>query len=387
MEHVPDVIFFKDKSGKFLRVNHAFLALFKLSSQDEVIGKTDADFLQPEDAIRTHKDENTVIETGQGIVGVISEKHHDDGSPWWALTSKLPLMNHAGEIIGTCGISKDITELKEAEADLKEALVALKGTQAQLIVAEKAQSIARLAEGVAHEVRNPLAVLTMGMEYLGNQESLKSDENCAAIFTDMQDALNRADRVVETLLQASRPAGLDLERVYINSLVESTCVTTMDAQAGDSNVTISYEWAHEDPIVMADPKQLGHAIEGLIVNALESMPDGGELSLRTRVESKDSKLTSREAGSRCGQLFHGADEIVYIEIEDSGCGIPEAALPRVYDAFFTTKETGPKQGLGLGLTTCRAILELHKGLLTLTNREDQRGAIARVILPRLKTST
>ena len=84
---------------------------------------------------------------------------------------------------------------------------------------------------------------------------------------------------------------------------------------------------------------------------------------------------------RANHISYNKENISRIVNEDSGCGISDEAIPRIYDAFFTTKETGPQHGLGLGLTSCRAILELHGGLSTLRNREDASGVRATILLP------
>ncbi|MGJ8640134.1 MAG: two-component system sensor histidine kinase NtrB [Opitutaceae bacterium] len=390
MEHIPDVIFFKDVEGRFIRVNHAFLETFALESPEDVIGKSDADFLDPEDALRTARDERELVQSGQGIVGAVSRKHHPDGSQWWALTTKLPLKNSAGEIIGTCGISKDITGLKEAEADLSQAnaqleraVVEIKRAQAQLIDAEKARSVSRLAEGLAHEVRNPLAVLSMGLDFIAPQPSMQADDACQAVIADMREAMKRADRVINTLLQASRPAGLDLHCVDVRELVEDA-YSSFSHKGGSANVSVVREWSSDTLMVKADRAQLSHVIEGLLANAYDAMKAGGELTLRTRIESRNDVRVLRDAGSRCGQVFHGAKEIVCLDIQDSGDGISDEVKSRIFDAFFTTKDTGSTQGLGLGLTSCRAILELHGGLLEVNNRKDASGVIATIRLARIE---
>ncbi|HAV13949.1 MAG TPA: hypothetical protein DCX06_10730 [Opitutae bacterium] len=393
LEHIPDVIFFKDQYGQFLRVNHAFLELFGLGHQDEVIGKSDANFLDPEDAERTSKNEAQVMASGQSMVASVSCKHREDGTQWWSLTSKLPLKNQHGRIIGTCGISKDITALKEAEqqleitnAQLEKSLEVLTKTQAQLIKAEKAQSIARLAEGLAHEVRNPLSVISMGCDFLSNHKALEADSDTQNLLKDMQQSLARADRVIETLLQAARPKGLHLEAVEANEVVRYAH-QQFKAALFEKKIFVNWELSEAPVLVMADSEQLSGVLSNLFSNAIEAMPHGGTLTMRTQVEPWMASMAPREVGSRCGQVFHLLNEVVSIQIVDTGLGIAENILPRIFDAFFTTKETGPAQGLGLGLTTSQAIIELHDGLLELRNCEEHQGAVASVKLrPALKQS-
>jgi len=386
LEHIPDVIFFKDRRHRFLRVNRVLLRLFGLNRQEEVIGKTDFDFLQPEDAERTREDERQVMASGEPIIGRITQKHHADGSPWWALTTKMPLENAEGTIIGTCGISRDITALKAAEdafahtnAELERTLAELKAAQAQLIESEKAQSISRLAAGIAHEVRNPLAVLTMGLDFLSSVPELNEDASRSEVLEEMREALRRADHVITTLMEGSRPSGLNLKKIAINGLVAQAVAHLAEAFKA-ARIDVVEDFAPGSPSVMADGPKLSQVLEGLMANALEAMPGGGVLKIQTRVQTLTAESVTRDAGTRRAQLFHAGEGIVRINMTDTGCGISEAALPRIYDAFFTTKETGPEHGLGLGLTTCRAILELHGGLLAVVNRGDRSGVRATIQL-------
>ena len=104
LQHIPDLIFFKDRDSRFICVNRAFLRRFGVTRQEKVVGKSDFDFLLPEDAQRTWEDEQKVIQSGEPSVGHVTRKIRRDGSVWWSLTTKMPLRNAKDEIVGTCGI-------------------------------------------------------------------------------------------------------------------------------------------------------------------------------------------------------------------------------------------------------------------------------------------
>ena len=380
LEHIPDLIFFKDRYSRFICVNHAMLQRVGVSTQEEIIGKTDSDILLPDDAERTLKDEQAVLKTGKPIVEHISRKVSSDGRVWWALTTKLPLRNTLGEVVGTCGISKDITPLKEAEdalgrtnAELEQTLNHLKIVQEQLIAAEKAQSVARLGAGVAHEVRNPLNILNTGLEFFASDKSIASNPTLSMVLQEMRGAIRRADDVISTLMDASSSKSLDLEPTDINATINDA-ITEVCPKLQSSGIKVILHLAAELPSVSADQVKIKQVLEGIISNAAEAMPDGGELQICTRLQRLTAEDVTRDLGARGGQMFRAKDQVVTIEVADTGSGISDQAIKRIFDPFFTTKETG--DGLGLGLTVCRAIIELHGGLLEIANRRDIQGAKA-----------
>ena len=120
MENLPDRIYFKDTSSRFLRINPAMVKLFGVSDPAQVIGKSDADFFSAEHAQKALADEQAIMRTGQPILGIEEKLTWPDGHEGWALTSKLPLRDPAGNIIGTCGITRDITARKRTEEALRE---------------------------------------------------------------------------------------------------------------------------------------------------------------------------------------------------------------------------------------------------------------------------
>ena len=375
VNHLPAHVYAVDQEGKFILANDAFLQLIRQVTQRDIIGKTPSQvFPQPLGA-EMQADNIAVVNSGQPVLNREGLCLITPAPDCWNLTTKVPLREPGGEIIGLVAISHDISEqrrsrqqLQLANAELQQANTALKEMQLQLIHMERLQSIGRLAAGVAHEVKNPLAVLRMGLDFLLNVEfPPDASGDTWIVLEDMQTAIQRADTIIMGLLNFSAPGELELKPVNVNQLVEHslslvrhelTAHAFVVEQQGNSNGTLA----------LLDEQKIDQVLVNLFTNAFHAMPDGGKLTVRTTVRTIAPQETQHDAGSREGIGFRSGDEVVQIEIDDTGTGIPPDKLDRIFDPFFTTKETG--KGTGLGLTVARKIVELHGGSLTLSNRME-----------------
>jgi PAS domain S-box-containing protein len=232
LDCIPDRIYFKDQQGRFVLVSKSEALYLGANDPAEVIGKTDFSFFDQQLAKAAFDDEQEVMRTGQAITGKVEEKLLLDGRTGWALVAKIPMRNAAGEIIGTCGISKDITRLRETQDSLHEALSAvasqktqlsrsltdlnqahqeLKTAREQLADFQKLQDLARLAFGVAHEIQNPLAILELGIGFLSSQPAVMQDEASAAALQGMPDAISRAEAATRALRDGAVATGICLK--------------------------------------------------------------------------------------------------------------------------------------------------------------------------------
>jgi len=394
LDNLPDRIYFKDEQSRFLRINRAVAEQFKLRHPREAAGKSDLDFFTAEHAQAALKDEQQVMQTGQPILGKVEKETLPDGSVTWALTSKMPLKDKQGKVIGNFGISRDITALKKIEyelaaernllrqanaeqarsraelekvlADLQKSHEELKTAQFQLIQAEKMQSVGRLAAGVAHEVKNPLATLSMGIDYL--KKNLASpDANVGLILGDMHEALKRADLIIHGLLDFSVPRALDLHAEDLSALVEHS-LGLVRHEMSDLPIKLVKELAEKMPPAWIDKNKVIQVLVNVLTNAIHSMPDGGTLTVRTYSKQLQGGEIDRDAGSRLADRFRTGETVVATEVIDTGAGISQEELSKIYDPFFTTKPTG--KGTGLGLTVTKKIVELHGGSIDIRNRPE-----------------
>jgi signal transduction histidine kinase len=231
----------------------------------------------------------------------------------------------------------------------------LSRTQAQLVHSEKLASLGVLAGGVAHEINNPLMVI------LGRTELMLLDDDLPAELSQNLNTIRheteRIARIVEGLLTFSRKSRQEkIETIDVNEVLTRTLMLS-EHQLTVANVRVTTALPPDLPTIQANPGQLQQVFMNLIVNAHHAMPDGGQLAIRT------------------GSLPGGS---IFVEIEDTGCGIPAEDTNRIFDPFFTTKEEG--KGTGLGLSVSRNIVQSHGGDIAVQSTLGK-GTNFRVVLP------
>ncbi len=379
MDNSPAVVYMKSREGRYMMVNRGFEEMFGLDRSD-VLGRTDGEILGDEEAAQAFR-ERDLEALRQEAPLRLDEQFYLNGNPRWYATVRFPLRDDRGGIYAVGGISTDVTDRHEAEEamrrlndDLVKANEDLQRAQEQLIQAEKMESIGRLASGVAHEVKNPLAMIGMGLELLARKIP-EEDETSRETIERMKRGIERAKRIVRGLVDFSSARQFKLEPVPPNQVVRDA-LALVEYQLRKENVTVVEELASGLPKVEVDLPKLEQVIVNLIINAQQAMEHGGTILLRT-YETRLSGV-ERDEGLRTRRHLRMNDHVVCIEVLDTGPGIPEANLKKIYDPFFTTKPTGV--GTGLGLSVSRKIVELHQGRLELGNRDDAQGALARITL-------
>jgi len=255
--------------------------------------------------------------------------------------------------------------LRKAVSDLQQSQEELKASQMLLINAEKMESVGRLAAGVAHEVKNPLAILMMSLDYLSHTVS-GQDGTVPGVLNDMRDAIWRADTIIRGLLDFSAPEQLELQPDDLNSIIEKASLLVKHSR-NLNHIRFVKNLDPGLPAVALDRNKMVQVFVNLFTNSMDAMPDGGTLAVRTWVK-KISVIGAEAPGSGTGERFRADDPVVVVELEDSGSGIPPDKLSRIFDPFFTTKPPG--QGTGLGLPVTKKIIDLHRGTLEITNREQ-----------------
>lgn len=379
VDNSPSPIYVKSITGRYLMINRRFGQLFGVE-ESEIYGKTDAEVLGDlVGAARTTANDQRVAKTGEPLQ--IDETISFPSGERIFMSSKFPMLNLKGEVYAVGGISTDITErkmteqeLKKINGELRQANNDLKKAQEHLIQAEKMESIGRLASGVAHEVKNPLAMIGMGLELLARRLP-EDDKKAAETVERMKRGIERAKKIVTGLVDFSSSRNLDFQPVSVEELVEES-MDLVDYQLRAQRVTVRYDIPKNLPKLMVDRTRVQQVLLNLCINSMHAMENGGELAISAELVSRNE--VEFDAGWRKRERPKEGDSLVRLTVRDEGSGIPEEALGKIFDPFFTTKPTGT--GTGLGLAVSRKIAELHGGELSLGNRKDGKGAEASLTL-------
>jgi len=386
LENLPVAVFAKDANDgfRFVLWNKKQEEVTSLRSE-KAIGKTDYDLFSKESADYFRNVDKAVLTRGKllHVPEEIIEKK--GGGEVHLRTVKIPVVEDDTGRRLIVGISEDITEqvksreqLEHLNRNLSETNRQLQATQMQLIQAEKLESIGRLAAGVAHEVKNPLALLLLGVDYLeGGIET--GDPNLERILKQMRDAVQRADRIVRGLVDFSSQRSLTREAMPLHRVIDEMLLLVRH-ELTRSNTQVCLNVPESLPYVYLDLSKFEQVLINLIINSVHAMADTPKRRLEIRARAQSLAEVIKNEGARKRDVFRSGDRVVVLEILDNGTGIRSKDQSRIFDPFFTTKATG--HGTGLGLSVARKIVELHGGELTIANRDDdETGAVATIVLP------
>ncbi|MCL5021821.1 MAG: ATP-binding protein [Nitrospirae bacterium] len=271
-------------------------------------------------------------------------------------------------------LSAHFRKLRTAHDELVQAHEELRNAQFRLIQAAKLESVGRLAAGIAHEVKNPLATIQLGVDFLS--KTFRDNREMREVAEDMDNAVKRADTVIKGLLDFSRAEKLDLTVTDLNGVIEDALLLVRH-ELEKKKITVEKNLDRTIPTAEADRGKIEQVFINLFMNAVHAMGEGGLLVVKTyamRSGRNSAPTAAGKGGDRGGSL-------IVAEVNDSGTGIPEEKLDKVFDPFFTTKGVG--QGTGLGLSVSRKILELHRASIDIRNRKEG-GVSVVVMLPQGK---
>ena len=367
-----DAIIGKSLDGIILSWNPAAEKIYGYSA-GEVLGQPISLIVPPDYQAETDRIMESIMR-GERVNHHETVRVRKDGERVYISLTVSPIKDATGKIIGASAIARDITEKKLAGEALHKVVDDLQKTHEELEVSQlhliNAEKMERLAAGVAHEVKNPLAILLMSVGYLS--EALPDvDETVATIFDDMRGAIMRADAIIHGLLDFAASEKLELQPDDLNAVIEEALLLVIHSMI-QYHVALKEEFSPKLPSVAIDRTKVGQVFVNLFTNAIDAMQGGGTLIVRTY--SKQNANANRNPDCPAKELS-ADDYIVVVEIEDTGSGIPRDKLAKVFDPFFTTKPPG--KGTGIGLTVTKKIIDLHKGTIEITNRE--RGGVRCVL--------
>ncbi len=372
MDNSHDHVYFKDRHSAFIRASASLCKRFGVT-EHEIIGMTDFDFFKEGHARPAYEDEQQIIRSGQPMLGKVEREVLKDGSELWVLTSKMPLRNRAGEIVGTFGISKDITAMKQAEAELDVA-------HKQLMQASRLAGMAEVATSVLHNVGNVLNSVTTSCslvtEKVRGSKAASISKIAALLQTQAQDLpgffandprgrqlpdyvnslaahLSKEQGEIVTELNSLRSnidhikeiVAMQQNYARVSGVIESLPAIALVEDALRMNqgamerhhIQLVREFSETSPLLVDK-----HKVLQILVNLIRNAKYALDESRQT-----DKVLTLRVAP-------HGNDR-VRISVIDNGVGIPPENLTRIFGHGFTTRKDGHGFGLHSGALAAREL--------------------------------
>jgi PAS domain S-box-containing protein len=363
VDALPQPVFAKDQQLRFVYVNAAFAAATG-RDPSALLGKTDYDVFPPPEAELARRRDTELFATGTGVHASEELVADRDGRVRVLSTTVVPLRAAGGEVTHLIGIVHDITQLKEQERALRvfneelEQLVGartaqLRRAQQELLKKERLAVVGQLSAGLAHQLRNPLASITNAASVVEQRLLRGKSEEASFALAIIREEVVAANRIITDLLDYARVRPPRPTHVFLGELVE----TAYDAQALPSGVRVVRD-VPDELALQVDADQLRTALRNVVRNSVEAMPRGGTLTI----------AAERSADG------------VRIRIFDTGDGVPAALREQIFDPLVSSKP----YGIGLGLTTARALIENQGGSLRCEARAES-GTEMVVDLPFLPT--
>ncbi|MBK6536975.1 MAG: PAS domain S-box protein [Ignavibacteria bacterium] len=275
-----------------------------------------------------------------------------DGTSFYTYLSTSFIRNDEGDAISIAGICQDITEIKNAEEELRKTNSILVETQKELIYNEKLAALGRFSSGVAHEIRNPLANIS-SLAQLISKTGL--DEKNKRRLNYIISNVEIANKIIKNLLSFATPGDLDYQEVNLGEML-SNVLENIEGKCDINGIKIIKDIPGDLSILYLDKLRFENAFMDFILNSIESMEEGGILT----VNVKEDKVNKE----------------IEIDISDTGIGISEDNLDKILEPFFTTKDDGVGLGMGLSYQT----ILLHKGKLKIESKVG-RGTTIHIQLP------
>jgi PAS domain S-box-containing protein len=394
LNNSDDKIYFKDAESKFIRCSASMAKLFNVERPDQLIGKSDRDFFSDEHAREAFENEQEIVRTGKPILGKVEKETWRDGRVTWVITTKMPLRDETGKIVGTFGVSKDITAIKDAETELEQ-------THRQLLDASRQAGMAEVATSVLHNVGNVLNSVNVSTSLIADKLRTSKISNVEMLAELLHEHANdlasfvandpRGQKLPEYLAKLAGHLTMEHEKILgeigslVNNIVHIKEIVAMqqgyakasgileplkavdlveDALNMNSSAVDRHEIKvvrefSETPAIVTDKHKVLQILINLIRNSKYACDDSGR---------KDKQITL--------QIRNG-DGRLKISVIDNGIGIPRENLTRIFSHGFTTRKDGHGFGLHSGAIAAKEL----GGTLTAFSEGAGQGATFTLELP------
>ncbi|OGG44902.1 MAG: hypothetical protein A3F84_11260 [Candidatus Handelsmanbacteria bacterium RIFCSPLOWO2_12_FULL_64_10] len=372
VENANDTIFSMTPEGIFTYISPNFKD-FTGYEVSEFIGRSFVSLVHPDDLEECRAFIQKVIETGVSMGSREYRVRRKDGSLKWHATDGSVVRDERGNVVSIIGISHDVTERKRILDELQRANRELREAQAQLVQSEKMASLGNLVAGIAHEINTPVGAIHSMHDTLARaverlkallgahlSKAFQENRELQGILKIIEDAnrvietgSERVTDIVRSLRSFARLDEAEMKRVDVHEGIEDTLTLIHHDLKNRIRVVRNYG---DVPPIVCYPSRLNQVFLNLLVNAKQAIKDTGEITITTLQK----------------------DDRVHISFRDTGAGIPEENLKKIFDPGFTTKGVGV--GTGLGLSICYRIVQDHRGEIQVESQAGK-GSTFTVILP------
>lgn len=339
MDTIPDRIYFKNTKSQFIKISKSLADLHGIANPDEAIGRTDFDFFTKEHALQAFNDEQNILIAGKPLKNIEERETWNDGTITWASTTKMPLIDSNGNIIGTFGISRDITFQKETQQAIKESETQLRELNA---TKDKFFSI------IAHDLMSPVCTLVGFSQLLTKNIDTYPIQKIKEISSFIDGSINNTYNLLENLLLWSRTqtqfTDFKTKRENLYDMSKET-ISLLNQTALKKSIQITNK-IKEDIFVDVEKNMILTVLRNLVSNAIKFTRNGGEILIET------------------GQFVNiGTQRFLEVKVTDNGVGIPKEKLSKLFKIAesVSTKGTENESGTGLGLLICKEFVEKHHG--------------------------
>jgi len=352
---VNDHIYVKDTDGHFVLVNDSILNALDIDSQDEIIGKTDFDYMPSGIAQRFRESERKIIETGQPIIDwelPYQSPTSSEPDQWWLIT-KVPIYDEDDNISGIVGMNRNITQHKHSQR--REVELELQRKRSEILN--------EFLSGSSHEFRTPIATINSSLYLLSKTDDPDKREQYIQRIGKQTDQLTHLIDVLNQIMEFDRGINLYAEWFSVGPFLKSILQKYQD-QIEEKHLNVALNIASSVSDLYGDQVMLQRALSILIDNAICYSSDKDEVTVQV---SADNEQT-------------------FITVKDTGIGMTTETLEHIFERFYRADTNRSTDGFGLGLAIVHGIVDLHNGTITAKSQIDV-GSEFTVVLPHPKPNT
>ena len=364
IDNLPDHIFIKDAKSKFVTCNIEVAKFLGVDKPDELISRTDFDFIPREIAEKFYNDEQEIMRTGVPMINEEEISVHSSGQTRWFFTTKVPLRESNGNITGIVGISRDITEKKHLEE--------------QLQIRQRMDSIGTLGAGIAHDFNNLLAGIMGYLDILLNINNKGLSETQKEYISNALKSCHRAADLVKQFQSLSK--GTVSSKTSVDLYEASIEVFSLLEKTTDKLILKEADLEPGEFYVTADPSELNQVLLNLGTNAVKAIEEKGiKPGDHIRIRAREYTITGKDKTGLVESKY------IHIFFEDTGIGMTDDVKRQAFDPLFTTRGKSSQKGQGLGLAMVfNIITRRHDGYIDIESAEGE-GTTIHIYLPKAQS--